>query len=68
MPRTSLKHVAPDLPPTCPGCGRQLALGTPGPEMSASCINDNCRQHVVFARVGTAWKIVERSTLPAISG
>jgi DNA-directed RNA polymerase subunit RPC12/RpoP len=60
----TLKHVKPDPPPDCPGCGRALVLGTrTGNEMSASCLH--CGQRVILGLRENRWIVRDRSTLSA---
>jgi hypothetical protein len=69
MPKLTLKHVTPDAPLACPGCGRTPALSdVRDDEMFGTCLLDSCRQRMTYRLVNGAWKIVDRSTMPAISG
>jgi hypothetical protein len=63
MRRGIARAIKPDGPPSCPGCGRMLALSdVHDGEMTGSCLLDSCRQRVTYRLVDGAWRILERAT------
>jgi hypothetical protein len=58
----------PDTPPACPGCGRMLTLSdVHDGEMTGSCLLDSCRQRLTYRLTDGSWRVIDRSTLPAIA-
>ncbi len=62
--RDNRTGAAPDGPPACPGCGRQLCLQQPDSdrpgEILGVCENPPCAEWVLLHLRGDRWTVLER--------